>query len=330
MNKTFAIFGGNANPALTAALCASLGVEPGKCKVSKFSDGEIQVEIGENVRGLTCFVCQPTCAPTNDNLMELLIMVDALKRASAGSIVAVIPYYGYARQERKAKPRTPITARLVADMLEAAGVNRVVSLDLHADQIQGFFKVPVDNLYATPIFRPMLRENKIGGDGWCVVSPDVGGIKRARIYSKNLACPLAMIDKRRDANVANVSEVMHLIGDVAGKRCLLVDDMIDTAGTLCNAGRALLANGATEVSALATHGVFSGKAFENIEGGPFKRVWVTDSTPVESRVTYEDEFGEPALTRAGEVIGVVSVAPLLAEAVKRIMNGDSISSLGPE
>lgn len=320
--KTFAIFGGNANPTLTAALCARLDVEPGKCRVSKFSDGEIQVEICENVRGLTCFVCQPTCSPANDNLMELLIMVDALKRASAGSIVAVIPYYGYARQERKAKPRTPITARLVADLLEAAGVNRVITLDLHADQIQGFFKVPVDNLYATPVFRHVLRELSIGGKGWSVVSPDVGGIKRARIYSRILDCPLALIDKRRDPSLTNASEVMNLIGDVSGMRCLLVDDMIDTAGTLCNAGRALLTNGASEVFALATHGVLSGGAFSNIRGGPFKRVWVTDSTPVGPRMSRE--------APGCDLIEVVSVAPLLAEAVKRTLTGDSISSLGPE
>ena len=300
MNKTLTIFGGNSNAPLSAELCDHLGISQGRARVERFSDGEIFVEIGENVRGVNCFIMQSTCTPPNRNLMELLIMIDALKRASAGSIVALMPYFGYARQDRKVKPRTPISAKLVADLLAAAGADRVLSVDLHAGQIQGFFNIPFDHLYATPVFRDLLKLEGLRGPGVVVVSPDAGGVERARLYSKLLDCPLAIIDKRRDG--PNVSQVMHLIGDVAGKRAILVDDIIDTAGTLCNAAEAVLKAGATEVYAVATQSVI-------------QRIWVTNSCPQEDRLARCDR------------LTVVSLGPLLAEAVKRIHHGDSISSL---
>ncbi|MBA3545599.1 MAG: ribose-phosphate pyrophosphokinase [Nannocystis sp.] len=313
MNKTLTIFGGNSNAPLTAELCEHLGIVQGRARVERFSDGEIFVEIGENVRGVNCFLMQSTCSPPNRNLMELLIMIDALKRASAGSIVALMPYFGYARQDRKVKPRTPISAKLVADLLTAAGATRVLAVDLHAGQIQGFFNIPFDHLYATPVFRDTLKAAGLYGNDVVIVSPDAGGVERARIYSKMLECSLAIIDKRRES--PNVSQVLHLIGDVAGKRAILVDDIIDTAGTLCNAASAVLQHGATEVYAVSTHGVFSGPAIERINNSVIKRIWVTNSIPQEDRLSRCDR------------LTVVSLGPLLAEAVKRIHHGDSISSL---
>ncbi len=313
MHKTLTIFGGNSNAPLATELCEQLGVPQGRSRVERFSDGEIFVEIGENVRGVNCFIMQSTCSPPNRNLMELLIMIDALKRASAGSIVALMPYFGYARQDRKVKPRTPISAKLVADLLTAAGATRVLAVDLHAGQIQGFFNIPFDHLYATPVFRDVLKLEGLRGSDVVIVSPDAGGVERARIYSKMLECSLAIIDKRRES--PNVSQVLHLIGDVQGKRAILVDDIIDTAGTLCNAAAAVLAHGATEVFAVSTHGVFSGPAIDRINASVIKKIWVTNSIPQENRQARCDR------------LSVVSLGPLLAEAVKRIHHGDSISSL---
>ena len=313
MNKTITIFAGNSNQEVAKEICEYVGLPEGQAKVSRFSDGEIFVEIGENVRGVNCFIVQSTCSPPNRNLMEMLIMIDALKRASAGSIVAVIPYFGYARQDRKVKPRTPISAKLVADLVSAAGATRVLSLDLHAGQIQGFFDIPFDHLYATPVFRDALLRAGLGGEDTVVVSPDAGGVERARAYSKFLDCSLAIIDKRRDA--PNVSKVYHLIGEVKGKRAILVDDMIDTAGTLCNAAQAVKDHGASEVYAAATHGVLSGPAVERLNGSVMKKVWVTNSIPQKEKAAICDR------------LEVLSVGSLVGEAVKRIHHGDSISSL---
>lgn len=313
MNKTLTVFGGNSNPELVGQVCDYIGMEPGQCKVSRFSDGEIFVEIQENVRGVNCFILQSTCTPPNDNLMEMLIMIDALKRASAGSIVAIIPYFGYARQDRKVKPRTPISSKLVADLLTAAGATRVLSVDLHAGQIQGFFNIPFDHLYATPVLRSALREAGLGGEDTVVVSPDAGGTERARAYSKFLNCSLAIIDKRRDK--PNSSQVHHLIGNVEGKRAILIDDMIDTAGTLCNAAVAVKEHGATEVMAAATHGVFSGPAMERLSKSVLSKVWVTNTIPQDEKVSQWDR------------LEVLSVGKLVGESIKRIHHGDSISSL---
>jgi ribose-phosphate pyrophosphokinase len=313
MNRLISIFGGNASTALTEEICKYVGVPQGNARVSRFSDGEIFVEIGENVRGVNCFIVQSTCSPPNDNLMEMLIMIDALKRASAGAIVAIVPYFGYARQDRKVKPRTPISAKLVADLLTAAGATRALSVDLHAGQIQGFFDIPFDHLYATPILREAFHREGLVGDDTVVVSPDAGGTERARAYSKFLDCPLAIIDKRRDA--PNVSQVHHLIGDVEGKRAILIDDMIDTAGTLCNAAKAVMDHGAAEVYAGATHGVLSGPAIDRINESVLSRVWVTNTIPQHDR-----------LARCSKLESL-SVANLVGEAIKRIHHGDSISSL---
>lgn len=313
MNRTITIFGGNANPALANEIARYCGIPLGASKTSRFSDGELFVEIGENVRGVNCFILQSTSWPPNDNLMELLIMIDALKRASAGSIVAIMPYFGYARQDRKVKPRTPITAKLVADLLTAAGATRVLSVDLHAGQIQGFFNIPFDHLYATPILREAFQREGLGGESTVVVSPDAGGTERARAYSKYLDCPLAVIDKRRDA--PNVSQVHHLIGDVAGKRAILIDDMIDTAGTLCNAAKAVMDHGAAEVYASATHGVLSGPAIDRINESVLRKVWVTNTIPQQDKLARCDK------------LEVLSIANLVGEAIKRIHHGDSISSL---
>ena len=313
MNRLISIFGGNANPALTEEICKYVGVPRGTSRVSRFSDGEIFVEVGENVRGVNCFIVQSTCSPPNDNLMEMLIMIDALKRASAGAIVAIIPYFGYARQDRKVKPRTPITAKLVADLLTAAGATRVLSVDLHAGQIQGFFNIPFDHLYATPVLREAFAREGLGGESTVVVSPDAGGTERARAYSKFLKCSLAIIDKRRDR--PNVSQVHHLIGDVEGKRAILIDDMIDTAGTLCNAAKAVQEHGATEVLAGATHGVLSGPAIDRLNESVLSRIWVTDTIPQHEKAARCDK------------LEVLSTANLVGEAIKRIHHGDSISSL---
>jgi ribose-phosphate pyrophosphokinase len=312
MIKALTIFSGNANRDLAEAICKCVEVRPGAAEVTTFSDGEIFVEIGENVRGVNCFVVQATSTPVNQNLMELLVTIDALKRASAGSIVAVIPYFGYARQDRKVKPRTPITAKLVADLITAAGADRVVSVDLHAGQIQGFFDIPVDHLFAMPVMIEYLKQHYVGREA-VLVSPDAGGVERARAYSKRLGATLAIIDKRREK--ANVSEVMHIVGDVKGKDAILVDDMIDTAGTLTNAAKALMDAGARTVSACATHAVFSGPAVKRLTDSALSEVIVTDT------IQLRDD------AKACAKIKQLSVARLLGEAIKRIHHGDSISSL---
>ncbi len=312
MIRALTIFSGNSNRELADAIWKYVEIPPGRCEVTKFSDGESYVEVGENVRGVNCFVVQSTSSPVNHNLMELLIMIDALKRASAGSIIAVLPYFGYARQDRKVRPRTPISAKLVANLIAAAGADRVLSIDLHAGQIQGFFDIPVDHVYAMPIFIDYLKP-RFSGANTVVVSPDAGGVERARAYSKRLDASLAIIDKRRSA--PNVSEVMHLIGDVKGKDAIIVDDMIDTAGTLVQAARAVMEAGARSVQASASHGVFSGPAIQRIEDSPLSEVCITDTVPL-------TEGG-----RQCKKIKVLSVARLLGEAVKRIHHGDSISSL---
>ena len=312
MFKRVSIFSGNANPALTTEICQALEFPLGKSKVSRFSDGETFVVIQENVRGVDTYVVQPTCSPVNDSVMELLIMVDALRRASAGSITAVIPYYGYARQDRKVAPRTPITSKLVADLIVAAGVNRIVALDLHASQIQGFFNIPFDHLFAMPaLLDQHLRENY--GRDCVIVSPDAGGVERARAYAKRLNGSLAIIDKRRER--ANESEVMHIIGEVEGRRCLILDDMIDTAGTLVNASSALLKAGAKSVAACATHAVLSGPAVQRIKESSLSEVVITNSIPLSEEAKATGKFK------------VVSVARLLAEAIRRIHHSDSVSSL---
>ena len=309
--RTMSVFSGNANTALTEEICKYLDCTVGRCRVTQFSDGETFVVIEQNVRGVDTYVVQPTSAPVNDRVMELLIMVDALRRASAGSITAVIPYYGYARQDRKVAPRTPISARLVAELLEAAGVNRVLAVDLHAGQIQGFFNVPFDHLYAMPaLLQDHLKQHYRNA---VIVSPDAGGVERARAYSKRLDGTLAIIDKRRER--ANESEVMNIIGEVEGKRCLIVDDILDTAGTMCNAARALKNAGAASVSASVTHGVLSGPAIERITESCLEEVIVTNSIPLSENAKTCDK------------IKVVSIAPLLAEAIRRIHHSDSVSSL---
>lgn len=312
MHDKIKIFSGNSNPDLAQKICDSLGVSLGAARVRRFSDGEVLVEIGENVRGRDVYVVQSTCAPTNDNLMELLVITDALKRASAATITAVIPYYGYARQDRKAAPRTPITAKLVADLITTAGVNRVVTIDLHAGQIQGFFNIPVDNLYAAPVILNYLKD-RFKGEQVVMVSPDAGGTERARAFAKRLEYSLAVIDKRRTG--PNVAEVMHLIGDVRDKIAIILDDMIDTAGTLTQAAKALKANGAKSVYACATHGVLSGPAIERINNSEIEEVVLTDTIPAGAGA---------ALTTK---IRMLSVADLLAEAIRRIHEDESVSSL---
>ncbi len=313
MLKSLSIFTGNANRALADEICKFVEIPLGRADVTHFSDGEIYVEVGENVRGVNCFVVQPTCSPPNQSLMELLIMIDALKRASAGSIVAIIPYFGYARQDRKAKPRTPITAKLVANLITAAGADRALAMDLHAGQIQGFFDIPFDHLYSMPVLIEELRALGYGGDGTVVVSPDAGGVERARAFSKRLGAGLAIIDKRRPA--PNVSEIMNIVGDVRGKKTVIVDDIIDTAGTLTNAAHAIMNAGAQSVSCCASHAVFSGKAVQRIADSPLSHVVVTNTIPL-------DEAG-----MACPKVRVKSVGRLLGEAIKRIHHGDSISSL---
>ncbi len=312
MHDKIKIFSGNSNPDLAQKICNCLGVPLGNARVRRFSDGEVMVEIGENVRGRDVYVVQSTCAPTNDNLMELLVITDALKRASAATITAVIPYYGYARQDRKAAPRTPITAKLVADLITTAGVNRVVTIDLHAGQIQGFFNIPVDNLYAAPVILDYLKD-RFSGEQVVMVSPDAGGTERARAFAKRLEYSLAVIDKRRTG--PNVAEVMHLIGDVRDKIAVILDDMIDTAGTLTQAAKALKQNGAKAVYACATHGVLSGPAIERINASDIEEVVLTDTIP--------DGNSAQATTK----IKMLSVADLLAEAIRRIHEDESVSSL---
>jgi ribose-phosphate pyrophosphokinase len=311
MFKSISLFSGNANNALTAAITGYLEVPLGRVKVGRFSDGEIAVEIGENVRGVDVYLLQSTCTPVNDSLMEMLIMADALRRSSAASITAVMPYYGYARQDRKVAGRTPITAKLVADLIATSGVDRVVTVDLHAGQIQGFFNIPVDNLFAMPVLLEHLRAMPF--EDPVMVSPDAGGVERARAYAKRLNASLAIIDKRRER--ANVSEVMNIIGDVKGRDCVLLDDMIDTAGTLTNAARALHDHGARRIFACATHAVLSGPAVNRIIDSPLTEVIVTDSIPLREEAKASSKFR------------VATVSKLLGEAIRRIHNSDSISSL---
>ena len=312
----FMLFTGNANPALAEEIAQHLGISLGAADIGRFSDGEVTVEIKQNVRARDVFVVQPTCAPTNENLMELLIMVDALRRASAERITAVIPYYGYARQDRRPRSsRVPISAKVVANLLQTMGVARVVTMDLHADQIQGFFNIPVDNIYASPVLLNDLRKKNY--EDLMVVSPDVGGVVRARALAKQLNCDLAIIDKRRPK--ANVSEVMNIIGDVAGRNCIVMDDMIDTAGTLVKAAEVLKERGAKSVYAYCTHPIFSGPAIERIAGGnALDEVVVTNTIPLS------------AAAKACSKIRQLSVAPLVAETITRIVTGESVMSLFQE
>jgi ribose-phosphate pyrophosphokinase len=305
------LFAGNANRPLAEEICRNLGQPLSAAEVRTFSDGEIFVEIGENVRGADVFVIQPTCPPVNDHLMELVIMVDALRRASARRITAVVPYYGYARQDRKVAPRVPITAKVVAEMMMVVGVRRVLAMDLHAGQIQGFFNIPVDHLYAAPVLMKYLQEEI--KDDIIMVSPDAGGVERTRAYAKRLDVDLAIIDKRRER--ANVAQALNVIGDVRGKRAILLDDMVDTAGTLCAAADILIKAGAKEVYACCSHGVLSGPAIERLENSQIKKLVITDSVPLRGA--------------AGNCkkIEVLSVASLLAEAIDRIHSEDSVSSL---
>ena len=306
------IFAGNANPKLAEAVCRHLNVSLGRCVVGRFSDGEVMVELMENVRGRDVFVLQSTCAPTNDNLMEIMVMVDALKRASAARITAAIPYFGYARQDRRPRSaRVAITAKVVADMLSTVGVNRVMVMDLHADQIQGFFNIPVDNIYATPILLGDLWKRDY--ENLIVVSPDVGGVVRARAIAKRLDSDLAIIDKRRPK--ANVAEVMNIIGDVEGRTCVIMDDMVDTANTLCKAATALKERGAVKVVAYCTHPVLSGGAVPRIAESDLDELVVTDTIPLSPEAQ--------ALPRVRQL----SCAQLLAETMTRISNEESVSSL---
>lgn len=311
------IFAGNSNPLLAERVAGILEMPLGKARIGRFSDGEVNVEVYESVRGLHTFVLQSTSPPTNESLMELLVMIDALKRASAGEITAVIPYYGYGRQDRKVQPRAPITAKLVADLLDTAGATRVISMDLHAGQIQGFFDIPFDHLYAMPVMLADIKERFCKGEGenddLVVVAPDAGGVERARAYAKRLHAGLAIIDKRRTG--PNVAEVMNIIGEVEGRRAIIVDDMVDTAGTLAQAARAVVSEGASGVWAYTTHPVLSGPAIERLEGAPLTELVVTDTIRLSE-----------AAARSKKV-RVLSVASLVAEAVKRVHTGESISTL---
>ena len=313
LQSDFMIFTGNANPDMAADIAKNLGISLGSATVGRFSDGEVAVEINQNVRARDVFVVQSTCAPTNENLMELLIMVDALKRASAERITAVIPYFGYARQDRRPRStRVPITAKVVANMLQTAGVSRLLTMDLHADQIQGFFDIPVDNIYASPVLLGDLQLKNY--DDLIVVSPDVGGVVRARAIAKQLDCDLAIIDKRRPR--ANVSEVMHVIGEIENRNCVIMDDMIDTAGTLLKAAEVLKQRGAKKVYAYCTHPIFSGPAIERIErGDALDEVVVTDTIPLSAAAAVCPKIRQ------------LSVAPLIAETILRISKGESVMSL---
>ncbi len=312
----FMLFTGNANPALAQEIATHLGTELGQAHVGRFSDGEVTVELMQNVRARDVFVIQSTCAPTNENLMELLIMVDALKRASAERISAVIPYFGYARQDRRPRSsRVPISAKVVANLLQTVGVARVLTMDLHADQIQGFFDIPVDNIYASPVLLGDVRQKHY--EDLIVVSPDVGGVVRARALAKQLGCDLAIIDKRRPK--ANVSEVMHVIGEIEGRNCVIMDDMIDTAGTLVKAAEVLKDRGAKKVYAYCTHPIFSGPAIERItQGDALDEVVITNTIPLSDQASQCSKIRQ------------LSVAPLIAETVKRIVKGESVMSLFSE
>jgi ribose-phosphate pyrophosphokinase len=311
--KGLKIFSGNSNPRLAKDVADAAGVQLGYSQVSSFADGEVQIEIHESVRGQNVFVLQSTCPPVNQSYMELFIMIDALKRASAAQITAVIPYFGYARQDRKVAPRAPISAKLMADLLTKAGVNRVVSVDLHATQIQGFFDGPVDHLFAIPTLARAWRDQLGLGSDFVAVSPDAGGVERARAFAKRIESSMAIIDKRRTG--PNEAKALHLIGDVTGKTAVIIDDMIDTAGTLTQGVDSLLKNGAKRVFAVATHPVLSGPAIARLMESPIEKVWVTDTIPLSETAKACGKFE------------VVSVASLLAEAIKRIHGNDSVSSL---
>ena len=306
----YKVFAGNSHPELAEEIASIMGKPLGKATVSKFSDGEISVNLGETVRGVDCYIVQSTCDPVNDNLMEILIMIDAMKRASAGRINAVIPYYGYARQDRKAKARDPITAKLVADMLVAAGADRVVTMDLHASQIQGYFNIPVDHMLGMPIITKYFKDQ--AQDNLVIVSPDHGSVPRARKMAEPLNCPIAIVDKRRPE--PNKSEIMNIIGDIKGKHCILIDDMIDTAGTITNAANALKDLGALSVRAAATHAVLSGPAIERIEKSAIEELVLLNTLPI------PEEKRIPKMK-------MLSVAPLFAEAMSRIHNNETVSKL---
>ena len=306
--RGYKVFSGTANQELSRQIAKYLGIPLSEASIKRFSDGEISIQIGESVRGKDVFIIQPTCAPTDTNLMELLILTDALKRSSASTVTAVIPYFGYARQDRKAAPRVPITAKLVANMIETAGIDRVVTMDLHAGQIQGFFDIPVDNLYGTITFINYLKNKHLSNP--IVASPDLGGVARARSLAKQLNLDLAIIDKRREK--ANESEVMNVIGDVNGKDVILIDDMVDTAGTLIKAAAAFKERGATSVTAFCTHPVLSGPAYERIAAGAIDELVVTDTIPLKEQ---------------NEHIKVISVAPLFAEVIRRVYHDESVNNL---
>ena len=306
--RGYKVFSGTANQELSRQIAKYLGIPLSEASIKRFSDGEISVQIGESVRGKDVFIIQPTCAPTDTNLMELLILTDAIKRSSASTVTAVIPYFGYARQDRKAAPRVPITAKLVANMIETAGIDRVVTMDLHAGQIQGFFDIPVDNLYGTITFINYLKNKHLSNP--IVASPDVGGVARARSLAKQLNLDLAIIDKRREK--ANESEVMNVIGDANGKDVILIDDMVDTAGTLIKAAAAFKERGATSVTAFCTHPVLSGPAYERIATGAIDELVVTDTIPLKEQ---------------NEHIKVISVAPLFAEVIRRVYHDESVNNL---
>jgi ribose-phosphate pyrophosphokinase len=313
MPNTIKVFSGNANPQLAAEIAHYLDLELGRADVKTFSDGEIMVELGENVRGMDVFVIQPTCAPANTNLMELLILLDTFRRASAKRVTAVIPYYGYARQDRKVKPRTPISAKLVADLIATAGCDRVLSLDLHAGQIQGFFNIPVDNLFAMPVLLDQLWEFLDRREPVTVVSPDPGGVERARAFAKRLNAELAIADKRRER--ANVSEVFRIVGDVSDRVAVIVDDIVDTAGSLTETAKALQKANARRVLATVTHPVLSGPALKRLDEAPLERLIVGDSIPLRTEA------------ESVEKIVVTKVAGLFGEAIRRIHNEESVSSL---
>ena len=313
--KEIKVFSGNSNPELAKAICAHLFKELGECSCSNFADGECSISVHEPVRGTDVFIVQSTCKPVNDNLMELLVMIDAMRRASAGRITAVIPYFGYARQDRKAKSRDPISAKLVANLITAAGADRVLTMDLHAAQIQGFFDIPVDNLFGAPLFaKHYLDIYGKGNDDVMVVSPDVGSTARARNFSLKLGCNMAIVDKRRER--ANQSEVMNIIGNVEGKTCILLDDMVDTAGSLCGAAKAIVEiGGAKEVYACASHGVLSGPAIDRINDSAIKELLLLDTIPY------------PVDRQPSDKIRYMSVAPVFAEAIQRVYEEMSISNL---
>ncbi|MCD6561858.1 MAG: ribose-phosphate pyrophosphokinase [Deltaproteobacteria bacterium] len=311
MKPEMKFFGGTSNSALTVEICDYLGIEAGKITAKTFSDGETQIEIGENIRGRDVFILQSTCTPVNDNIMQLLIIIDALKRAAAKRITAVIPYYGYGRQDRKVKPRVPISAKLVADLITVAGANRVVSMDLHAGQIQGYFNIPVDNIYAAPILLKYIRNNFQGN--LVIVSPDAGGVERARAFAKRLDASLAIIDKRREA--PNIAEAMNIIGEVRGKTAIILDDMVDTAGTMTQAAMALHQRGASEIHACCTHPVLSGPAIERIESSAINSLVVTNTIPLNN------------CSRECGKITTLSVAELMGETIRRIYNSNSVSTL---